>query len=419
MGDGAVVEYPATHTALSAPGEPVPGDPRLLRRMLLNLAQGQLEDGRIKASSCTDRYDIHGYIEDYACIWVNALRQYYDQTGDLAFVRTVWPALNRQMAWFRAHRSPNGLIRAREFVIFDNPLAYKVCAGATLNAFVYRALNDSAYLATAQREVAAATAYHAEADALQAAFQKNLWDEAAGTYAGAVAETGISAAPTEHAAMIALLCGIVPTERRGSVGNWLRNCVTTADRLRMGYTYQFLFDALYGLDTPDADALVLSKIRTRWQSTVDSGRDTTAEDLYGGSTMHNFGASPAYFLGAFVLGVRSEGPASAKRLRIEPRPGDLASASGTVVTPQGPVPVAWTQVSGHLTLKTTIPVGATALLHLPMRGGATTLILDGKPAKAAVSGRYLAVTVGPGPHTATLTADAVILPGTKLSLATP
>ncbi|MHC4121318.1 MAG: alpha-L-rhamnosidase-related protein, partial [Planctomycetota bacterium] len=119
MGDGAVVTYPISRIAFAGRaenGDYLYGDPRLIRNMLRHIALSRFDDGRIKANACSDGGDIHSYIEDYACLWVNTLREYYDNTGDIEFVREVWPVLVGQMRWFLDRRTERGLVKAREFL---------------------------------------------------------------------------------------------------------------------------------------------------------------------------------------------------------------------------------------------------------------------------------------------------------------
>ncbi|MDP9151985.1 MAG: hypothetical protein M3O36_18840, partial [Myxococcota bacterium] len=90
------VMYPLNRVAMVGP-QGAYSDPRLLRKMLRDIAESQLPDGRIKAHAPSERFDIHGFIEDYSCLWVEFLRKYYDNTGDKDFVRYAWPFLTKQM----------------------------------------------------------------------------------------------------------------------------------------------------------------------------------------------------------------------------------------------------------------------------------------------------------------------------------
>ena len=150
LGDVVMVSYPISRLTMAGPGvdgKPYWSDPRLFGNMLRHMGQSVQPDGRIKARHPSTGWDIHTYIEDYSCLWIQALRTWHDNTGDLELVREAWPAVTAQLKWFLDRRTERGLVKAREFVFPGNPLCYQVCEGATLNAFVVRALADAAELA--------------------------------------------------------------------------------------------------------------------------------------------------------------------------------------------------------------------------------------------------------------------------------
>ena len=380
MGDAALSEYPTTRVALAtrdADGSVRYGDPRLIRNMLRHIAQSQQPDGRLKAHHPSNRWDIHGYIEDYACLWVQTLRAYYDQTGDRVLARELWPNLVRQLQWFLEHRTANGLVKAREFVFFDNPLSYKECEGATLNAYLFGTLNDAAYLADALGESEPARQYRGAANDLQRDFNQQLWDASKNSYHGGIMNDA-KTETTAFAAMTALHYGIVPQDRRESVLQYL-----VANRKQVGtpFTHYFVFDALYRAQSPDMDRLALDVMRERWAPTLArKDLDTVFEGFDGGALCHNMGATPAYALSAWTLGVRCERPAADNEIRIEPHLGDLASAEGVVVTPFGPVPVSWTknEDSQELKFRFEVPAGAHAIVSLPALCEKPEVVVDGK-----------------------------------------
>jgi len=420
MGDAAVVAYPVSRVTLAGPekpGEALRSDAGLMKSMIRHVAQSgsQYGDGRLKAHVPSDRLDIHAYIEDYSCLWVQTLREVYEHTGDAELVREVWPALTGQMKWFLDRRSSRGLLLGREFVIFDNPLKYVTCEGATLNAFLYRALLDAAQLGEVIGETNQAAGYRADAAQLQASFNQHLWDAARGSYFGGLDKHGnvvtndtkgrpLKETVTGHAAMLALDRGIVPPERLESVRKFF--LATYDSAVGMPYTAYWALEQLYRLDEPARDVEALNYIRSKWADVMkrtDTG--TLTEGFNGGAACHNFGASCAYFLSSYILGVRLIGPARDGKLLIEPRGSGLASARGKVVTELGVVPVAWSQTNGQWQLHCTVPDGAAATLRLPRpENGARALVR----LNAAVvpnpltQGRYYVLTVGSGTHEVTV-----------------
>lgn len=399
MGDAAIAGYPVARVTLAGPGEPLRSDDGLIKNVLRYIAQSQLSDGRLLAHHPSQSVDIHAYIEDYSCLWVESLRQVHEHTGDTDLVRELWPVLLKQMDWFLVRRTHRGLVFAREFVMFDNPLKYKYCEGATLNAFVYRALLDSAQLGEAIGETTQAAAYREAAVQLARSFNESLWNEKRGTYNSAILDFK-PAEPSVHAALLALNRGLVPEDRRERVTKWM---LANAGKIGMPYTHYWLFEEQYRCNTPEQDLAALQAMRKRWGDVLkrtDTG--TLTESYNSGESCHNFGAVPAYFLSSYVLGVRMDGPVWKKQLLIEPRPGDLTHAEGVVVTDLGLVPVEWRRDGGTFSLVVTIPPGATAMVRLPASGEGSQLYFDEKLVTTTPRGRYLEVMVSSGRHSVAL-----------------
>ncbi len=397
MGDAALSEYPISRVIFAGPGpdgKPICSDPRLARNILWHIALSQQEDGRVKAHHPSNRWDIHGYIEDYSCLWIHTLRNYYDNTGDLEFVREVWPNVVKQLNWFLAHRTERGLVKAREFVFFGNPLAYKVCEGTTLNAYVSGALLDAAFLAEALGETASAERLTAEGAALRESINTHLWDGEAKTYYGGIMD-GEKTPLTAYAAMTALYFGVVSPEHREDVLRWL---VDHHDQVVSPFEHFFVFEALYGANDPALDTLALNIMRSKWASTLArKDLDTVFEGFGGGALCHNMGAPAAYFLSTRVLGVRREGTLAHGGIVVEPRPGDLTEAQGVVMTELGPVAVSWNRGEEVFTLRVELPHEATVIVPTSQPGEVETEKLEGAGVqRMSPYGNGVLCRVGPG-----------------------
>jgi alpha-L-rhamnosidase len=331
--------FDITRTAMAGPkpgGGVLYSDPRLLKEMLRRTALTVQPDGWIKAHTCSDRFDIHAKMEDRACDWVEGARRYYESTGDLKLIREIWPVIVRQMNYFLARRTPRGLVLAREWEVWGNPLGYVTCEGAGLNAFIYKALVDAAYLGHAIGEKRQAAEFDAAAQDLAVAFNKVLWNEKDGTYYSGYTEDyekakggrkvdvsleGNLIAATMFPALFALDQGIVPDERRARVVSYLLAHRQQADRVM---TFYYLFKQLYAAGTDALDKEVLQTLRVKWAGMLDGGWHTTWEEFEGASKAHIYGLFPGYFLSSYVLGVRLDGPIWNQRLLIEPQPSRSA-----------------------------------------------------------------------------------------------
>jgi len=331
-------------------------------------------------------------IEDYSCQWVEALKIYYNATKDAQFVREVWPTLVAQIKWFLSHRTSRGLLLAREYMSFDNPLAYITCEGATINAFFYEALIDAEYLASALGEKEQNIIYAQEAIALKTAYNKQFWNDTEGAYNSAFIKDRIYG-PTAHAQLIALNRGLVPEERKALVQKWFltnyknpgmghvchnpdfEKMIKQKVGINMTVVYYWVFQEFYQMNTAKMDLEVIQEIRRRWTPVVNylHNTGTLAESFMNekGADLpqacHNYGAVPAYFLSSYILGVRLDGPVWEKKLLIEPRLGDLTFASGVVVTEYGTVPVSWERSDNGKSLdyKISIPAGIHTTIHFP------------------------------------------------------
>jgi hypothetical protein len=370
----------------------------------------------------TDRgaEDPHYVIEDYNCQWVEALRTYHEATGDKEFIREMWPYLVRQMDWFLNRVTPRGLLLAREYTSFDNPLAYTTCEGANINSFFYQALRDSETLARLLGETQSQESYAKAADSLHAAFNQHFWNSGEGAYHAGFLKDELLA-PTVHAQLIALHCGLVPDERKNSTRKWFLghyknpgafHCGSNPDTAKMiadkagidmPVMFYWAFHQLYQMDNPAMDREALDEMRRRWKHMVELQQDAgtlsekfvLADGSGASESCHNYGAMPAFFLSSYVLGVRRDGPVWEKKLLIEPRLADLASAEGVVATEFGPVPVSWKRVGDELSFQLEIPAGVTATIRIP-GGEVSTWRLSGEGKSPAREGRHASISVVSG-----------------------
>jgi alpha-L-rhamnosidase len=434
-----LTDYPVTEVAFQAPdeaGKAVYSDLRLIGNQISRMALSQEGDGLIKGWHPSDWHKgprdqgrgIHNYIEDSSPSWINLLRIYYDGTGDAALVERQWPVLETLIKWFLDRRTARGLVLAREFYLhFDNPVAFHVCEGATLNAFVYGALVDAAWLAKKTGRMERAAEYAEAARQLAEAYNRYLWDENSGTYyAGLEAGEKKLITPWPHepwkkyyaaidqekeflpatvqAAVMALSRGLVPENRLNSVRKYL---LGHHHEFVSPVSYLYAFEAFYQMNTKEADQEAIEVMRKRWALMVGRKMPGTLGEQFDDQSYycHDFGPVPSAFLSSYVLGVRRDGPLENKRIIIEPRLGDLTQASGVVITRHGPVPVEWNRMEhGGLGFRLVIPPGVTASVSFPKLSENPRLTINGKVERQAkVSSRFLTIKLGPGEYSGNIT----------------
>ena len=156
----------------------------------------------------------------------------------------------------------------RGWVVWGNPVGYITLEGTGLNAFVYRALADAAFLGETIGQRAETDRLEKAARDLAVAFNTVLWDQRVGTYcsgyldparpefAGRAPNLTVEnnlVAPTVYSAIFALDRGIVPAARRERVVNYL---LEHRDPRGQVMIYYYLHKLLYAAG-PDYDREIL------------------------------------------------------------------------------------------------------------------------------------------------------------------
>jgi glycogen debranching enzyme len=139
---------------------------------------------------------------DATPLFVALAGAYHRRTGDLAFIRTIWPNIVAALDWMDrygdgdgdgfveyARRSEHGLLQqgwkdSHDSVFHaDGRLAEAPIALCEVQAYVYEAKLEAADLAAAFGEAERAASLRGQAVQLQAKFQRDFWCEDLGCYA--------------------------------------------------------------------------------------------------------------------------------------------------------------------------------------------------------------------------------------------
>ncbi|HEY0792216.1 MAG TPA: alpha-L-rhamnosidase C-terminal domain-containing protein [Chthoniobacterales bacterium] len=97
----------------------------------------------------------------------------------------------------------------------------------------------------------------------------------------------------------------------------------------------------------------------------------------GTSLAHGWSSAPTSALSKYVLGVRPVQPGYQTWL-VEPRPGDLSWAAGTVPTPYGPIEVSWQNGAQGFRLEVCVPAGTCASVGVPVNAEGALLSDNGQ-----------------------------------------
>ena len=337
------------------------------------------------------------YSASYSTDLVNDIASYYLYTKDLAFVRTQWPTITRELAYDRSLVDSRGLLvtsdqNGQDWDYYDGEKIGEVTA---FNDIYYEALVNGAALADALGQSGEATLYRSAATLVRSAINRYLYNPSLGVYGMSNLEPEVVA---QDANALAVQFGIAPaTEDVAILQRMARLLPVTPygpEAFTANSTYRtqvspFITNdqvaALFDTGQSDAALALMEKV---WGHMDAPGPDDTRADweLVGADGQPGFGANTSLAhgwssgataqLSSQVLGVTPTG-AGYTHWSVDPHPGTLTWAEGEVPTPAGEIRVEWAHDvrTGGFTLDIRSPAGTkgTIVVPVPSTGGTVTV----------------------------------------------
>lgn len=365
-------------------------------------------------------YPYHGKrdIPDWTQSWVFWAYDYYMETGDLELIGDIFEQLVRTGEYNKhSENKTTGLIDwgnspgyASGIVDWPNRYAYdRTTTQRTVlscNAYLNYLYISRLAKALGRKDVAARFAKYAED--IQAAIQRQLWDDQKKAYVdGLYADGSKSKSTSQQANMLPLALGLTEGERtRGAMAAVKRAGHATAPML-----IRFLMQA-YGRHDEDESLMefLLNPKGRNWAFIVADGGSFTYENWRGRlcntmgevSESHPVGAYGGVIaLQQYILGVKPLAPRYA-RVRIRPHPGQLRFARGKIPTQRGPILVSWQAGPEAATFRitATIPCNVLADVYIPKGLSAgTTVKINGTMKDGQPAGNYILFkNIGAGEH---------------------
>lgn len=334
-----------------------------LTRRSLGLVPGSRVQTPLLADQVPSGWD--SVIPNWTFFWVIGCLEHHERTGDREFAAGIWPLARDTLAAYLEHVDARGLLAIHAWNLLDwAPMDQPndgIVAHQTM--FLARALDAAAALAAIAGEPGDA-GFREAARGIRDAVNAHLWAPERGAYRDCIHRDGTpSGVFSVQTQVVALLCGLPDAARSASLERHLLE--PPADFVRVGSPFMsfFLYEALERLGHHER---LVEDIRTNYGRMIEHGA-TTCWEMYPGrenranaalltrSHCHAWSAAPGYFLGAVVLGVRSDAPGWT-RVVVEPRPCGLSWARGRVPLPAGGwVEVNWTLDAGRLDLRVIAP----------------------------------------------------------------
>lgn len=287
-------------------------------------------------------------ILDYSFYWICSVYDYYFHTGDMEFVRFIYPRMKTMMNFIETRCDGRGIVCGRrgdwtfiDWTTFDTdgPQA----AEQMLLIHTYRTMAKCAALMGDDP-----AEYEKKAERLYNAANELFWDEEKGAFIDSY--TSGKRHVTRHANIFALLFDTTSEARKERIiKDVIKN--SAVPPITTPYFEFFELDAMCMLGDRK---YMTDMLRSYWGGMIKLGATTIWEQFdpnekgvehyrmygkpYGRSLCHAWGASPIYLLGKYVLGVKPTSPAY-KTFDVAPEASGLTGIKGRVPLPNGYVDV--------------------------------------------------------------------------------
>lgn len=316
----------------------------------------------------------------------------YLYTGNRDSLAENYAALKKKTLEERA--GPDGLLRSNRSQVSRDDIVdwpagerdgfVQTPFNAVVNAFYYRGLVIMGDVAKVLDKADDVAQYRSMTAKVFDSFNKTFFDAGHGIYVDGQGTDHASL----HANMFALNFGLVPNAHQGSVVEFVKSRGMACSV----YGAQYLLEALYAARQADSAFDLMTNSGERgWLHMLDAGSTMTWEawDMKFKPNLdwnHAWGTAPVNIIPRYVLGVRPIEPGFGKVL-IQPQPGPLKWAEGTIPTIRGPIHVRFDkQDAGGIELRVWLPANMTARVALPAADGATKLVVNDEVVDGTASG---------------------------------
>ena len=304
-------------------------------------------------------------INDYSMYLLIAIKEYYDNTGDIDFINFVWPRAKALYDFISSRTNEKDYICARpgDWIFIDWSEMDKSGPFCAEQILYWQTKNSMAKLAELVGEDS--EPYTKSAATLKKSIMKDFWSSEKGAFIDCYT-SGLNNV-TRHANIFAVIYDFVcKTKSRSIYKNVLEN-----DNITQITTPYFEFFQLIAYCKLGDIKHMQNKFESYWGGIVAQGATSIWEQYipsrkgaehyemygmkYGCSQCHAWGSGPIYLLGKYCLGV-SPSSVGYKTFTVEPKLGKYKTIKGCVPLPEGEVYVEYTK-DKKLHVKATVSGG--------------------------------------------------------------
>lgn len=293
-------------------------------------------------------------IMDYTFYWFISIYDYYLFSGDLDFLKQIYPRMQTMMRFVLDRTNDEGMVEglAGDWVFVDWADGFMSKQGELSfeQVLFCRSLETMAFCAGLTGNLSEQQYYAQLASALQSKLIPLFWDESKQALVHNRLNGTRQPEVTRYANIFAIFFNYLTSQQQQMV----KNSVLLNDEVMAITTPYMRFYELEALCVLGEQPVVLEEIKTYWGGMMHKGatsfwekynpQDRGDEHLamygrpYGKSLCHSWGASPLYLLGRYFLGVEPE-EAGYSEFSITPVLGGLEWMEGSVPTPNGEISV--------------------------------------------------------------------------------
>ncbi len=312
-------------------------------------------------------------IMDYTFYWFKSVLDFYQYTGDIAFVREIYPRMQTLMQYVVDRLNAEGMAEGKQddwiFVDWvDFPMHKRgilcfeqilLCKAFETMHTCAAVLRDNPLAAPPQGSICTEE-YAADADrfgklaaGLKAKLKLTFWDESRNAFMHAVEDGVMNRQITAFPNMFAIIYDMVDDEDKKKL---MESVLFNYDVEPITTPYMRFYE-LEAMCRMGYQERVLAEILGYWGGMLGEGAtsfwekynpaDEGTEHLamygrhYGKSLCHAWGASPVYLMGRYFLGVKPTKPGY-EEYEVRPVLGGLKWMQGSVPTPYGEIKIKMT-----------------------------------------------------------------------------
>lgn len=344
----------------------------------------------------------------WSFLWTISVWEYYWYTGDLEFLKKMWPQIKKNLKNAESYVDSDGLFSAPFWNLFD---------WANLDHSHKKVLHNSMFMVGAINAAleSASVLKNDSTEWLKSLKDRIIngintcWDSRLMSYIDSIHDDGVrSQSISQHTNFLSILYKVADKSKMDLI---LENVFNPPERMvTVGspFAIMFLYEMLDLIGEPDK---IIKSIIKHYSTMLEYGATTVWESFEEGtlknngfptrSHCHAWSSTPLYFLPRIILGIRQT-KAGGKAYDLSPWIQDLDWAEGSIISIYGPIRISWQKRQKYVSIKFDAPPNVQIkFVSNPSLAG-RQIILNGRrlgaqPIISSTCGKQTKLNIGANP----------------------